>query len=473
MGAGLKKDLRVSRVGPGGSQQGGYNTPQSYQGVSMEQSQGYQFTPHYTGYQQWSHEYSRKQDIVIQKPPTRYGGPNLNTQQPSPFSQPQYGPKLQKQMPNVSSVGLKTGLKNSTPFNAKNGGIALVPHQPKFPTPMPKIHGKINSGNPTAVASPDALIQSSVDIHPKKHDVTAAGDKVPAPFMSFESTGFPPEILIHIQAAGFALPTPIQAQTWPIALQNRDLVALSKTDSGKTLAYLIPALMLLRRCNNNHEHGPTVVLSPTRELALQIQHEAIKFGRSVKISSVCLYSEGPKGPQLKDLERGADIVVATPGRLNEAIELRKLDFGQVSLLVLDETDKMLDMGFEPKIRKIVNEIPPRKQTLMYAATWRREVRNIAGDLLVNPVQVNIDNANELAANKCSTQDCKHASTDLTKVDGAANQPVPHNVREIATRGGGFRGRGGLRNDRFGGHGGPDSGRNRNDRLKDSCDRAIC
>ncbi|XP_076938331.1 DEAD-box ATP-dependent RNA helicase 40-like [Bidens hawaiensis] len=338
---------------------------------------------------------------------------------------------------------------------------------------------KINSGNPTVVASPDALTQSSVDSHPKKHDVTTTGDKVPAPFMSFESAGFPPEILIHIQAAGFALPTPIQAQTWPIALQNRDLVALSKTDSGKTLAYLIPALMLLRRCNNNHEHGPTVVvLSPTRELALQIQHEAIKFGRSVKISSLCLYSEGPKGPQLKDLERGADIVVATPGRLNEAIELRKLDFGQVSLLVLDETDKMLDMGFEPQIRKIVNEIPPRKQTLMYAATWRREVRNIAGDLLVNPVQVNIDNANELAANKSSSQDCKHASTDLTKVDGAANQPVPHNVREIATRGGGVRGRGGLRNDRFGGRGGfsgvgsggPDGGRNRNDRLKDSCGR---
>ncbi|XP_076910637.1 DEAD-box ATP-dependent RNA helicase 40-like [Bidens hawaiensis] len=334
---------------------------------------------------------------------------------------------------------------------------------------------KINSGTPTVVASPDALTQSSVDIHPKKHDVTAMGDKVPAPFMSFESTGFPPEILMEIYAAGFALPTPIQAQTWPIALQNRDLVALSKTDSGKTLAYLIPALMLLRHCNNNHEHGPTVVvLSPTRELALQIQHEAIKFGRPVKISCLCLYSEGPKGPQLKDLERGADIVVATPGRLNEAIELRKLDFGQVSLLVLDETDKMLDMGFEPQIRKIVNEIPPRKQTLMYAATWRREVRNIASDLLVNPVQVHIDNANELAANKSSTQDCKHASTDLTKVDGAANQPVPHNVREIATRGGGFRGRGCWRNDRLGGcgvgSGGPDSGRNRNDRLKDSFGR---
>lgn len=122
-------------------QQGGYNTPQSYRGVSMEQSQGFQFTPHYTGYQQWSHEYSRKQDVVIQKPPMRYGGPILNTQQPSPFSQLQYGPKLQKQMPNVSSVGLKTGLNDSTPFKTKNGGIALVLHQPKFPTPTPQIHG--------------------------------------------------------------------------------------------------------------------------------------------------------------------------------------------------------------------------------------------------------------------------------------------------------------------------------------------
>lgn len=97
------------------------------------------------------------------------------------------------------------------------------------------------------------------------------------------------------------------------------------------------------------------------------------------------------------------MVVATPGRLNDILEMRKVDFGQVSLLVLDEADRMLDMGFEPQIRKIVNEIPPDRQTLMYTATWPKEVRKIASDLLFNPVQVNIGRVDELAANKSITQ----------------------------------------------------------------------
>lgn len=117
----------------------------------------------------------------------------------------------------------------------------------------------------------------------------------------------------------------------------------------------------------------------------------------------CLYGGAPKGPQLRELDQGADIVVATPGRLNDILEMKKIDFGQVSLLVLDEADRMLDMGFEPQIRKIVNEMPPHRQTLMYTATWPKDVRKIASDLLVNPVQVNIGNVDELAANKAITQ----------------------------------------------------------------------
>ncbi|KAH9684045.1 DEAD-box ATP-dependent RNA helicase 40 [Citrus sinensis] len=230
------------------------------------------------------------------------------------------------------------------------------------------------------------------------------GDNVPTPFMTFESSGFPPEILREMHSAGFSSPTPIQAQTWPIALQGRDIVAIAKTGSGKTLGYLIPAFILLRQLHNNPRNGPTVlVLAPTRELATQIQDEANKFGRSSRLSCTCLYGGAPKGPQLRELDQGADIVVATPGRLNDILEMKKIDFGQVSLLVLDEADRMLDMGFEPQIRKIVNEMPPHRQTLMYTATWPKDVRKIASDLLVNPVQVNIGNVDELAANKAITQ----------------------------------------------------------------------
>jgi ATP-dependent RNA helicase DDX5/DBP2 len=150
--------------------------------------------------------------------------------------------------------------------------------------------------------------------------------------------------------------------------------------------------------------GPTIlVLSPTRELATQIQDEAVKFGRSSRISCTCLYGGAPKGPQLRDLDRGADIVVATPGRLNDILEMRRISLRQVSYLVLDEADRMLDMGFEPQIRKIVKEIPTKRQTLMYTATWPKGVRKIAADLLVNPAQVNIGNVDELVANKSITQ----------------------------------------------------------------------
>lgn len=132
----------------------------------------------------------------------------------------------------------------------------------------------------------------------------------------------------------------------------------------------------------------------------------------------CLYGGAPKGPQLKELDRGADIVVATPGRLNDILEMKKIDFAQVSLLVLDEADRMLDMGFEPQIRKIVNEIPPRRQTLMYTATWPKEVRRIASDLLINPIQVNIGSVDELAANKAITQvnrEIVYVSIDIWKL----------------------------------------------------------
>lgn len=117
----------------------------------------------------------------------------------------------------------------------------------------------------------------------------------------------------------------------------------------------------------------------------------------------CLYGGAPKGPQLRDIDRGADIVVATPGRLNDILEMKRVSLSQVSYLVLDEADRMLDMGFEPQIRKIVREVPARRQTLMYTATWPKEVRKIAADLLVNPVQVNIGNVDELVANKSITQ----------------------------------------------------------------------
>lgn len=244
----------------------------------------------------------------------------------------------------------------------------------------------------------------SAESYRRQHEITVTGDNVPPPFTSFEAIGLPSEILREVLNAGFSHPTPIQAQSWSIAFQSRDIVAIAKTGSGKTLGYLMPAFRHLMQRRNNPQLGPTVlVLSPTRELATQIQEEAAKFGRSSKISSTCLYGGAPKGPQLRDLDRGTHIVVATPGRLNDILQMGRINLGQISYMVLDEADRMLDMGFEPQIRKIVKEIPARRQTLMYTATWPKEVRKIAADLLVKPVQVNIGNVDELVANKSITQ----------------------------------------------------------------------
>ncbi|XP_059292045.1 ATP-dependent RNA helicase-like protein DB10 isoform X1 [Lycium ferocissimum] len=238
----------------------------------------------------------------------------------------------------------------------------------------------------------------------RHNEISVTGGDVPAPLTSFEATGFPSEIVREMHQAGFSAPTPIQAQSWPIALQGRDIVAIAKTGSGKTLGYLIPGFIHLQNRRSNPQLGPTIlILSPTRELATQIQAEAVKFGKSSRISCTCLYGGAPKGPQLRELSRGVDIVVATPGRLNDILEMRRVSLGQVSYLVLDEADRMLDMGFEPQIRKIVKELPKQRQTLMYTATWPKGVRKIAADLLVNSVQVNIGNVDELVANKSITQ----------------------------------------------------------------------
>ncbi|CAF1703068.1 DEAD-box ATP-dependent RNA helicase 14 [Brassica napus] len=268
----------------------------------------------------------------------------------------------------------------------------------------PYLNGAANGLGNSLPPSSAPVNDISPEAYCRRHEITVSGGQVPPPLMSFETTGFPPELLREVLNAGFSAPTPIQAQSWPIAMQGRDIVAIAKTGSGKTLGYLLPGFMHLQRVRNDSRMGPTIlVLSPTRELATQIQDEAVKFGRSSRISCTCLYGGAPKGPQLRDLERGADIVVATPGRLNDILEMRRISLRQVSYLVLDEADRMLDMGFEPQIRKIVKEIPTKRQTLMYTATWPKGVRKIAADLLVNPAQVNIGNVDELVANKSITQ----------------------------------------------------------------------
>nr|XP_048690029.1 probable ATP-dependent RNA helicase DDX17 isoform X2 [Caretta caretta] len=197
----------------------------------------------------------------------------------------------------------------------------------------------------------------------------------------------------------FTEPTPIQCQGFPLALSGRDMVGIAQTGSGKTLAYLLPAIVHI-----NHQpylergDGPIcLVLAPTRELAQQVQQVADDYGKCSRLKSTCIYGGAPKGPQIRDLERGVEICIATPGRLIDFLEAGKTNLRRCTYLVLDEADRMLDMGFEPQIRKIVDQIRPDRQTLMWSATWPKEVRQLAEDFLRDYVQINVGNL-ELSAN---------------------------------------------------------------------------
>ncbi|XP_042341885.1 probable ATP-dependent RNA helicase DDX17 [Plectropomus leopardus] len=233
----------------------------------------------------------------------------------------------------------------------------------------------------------------------RKKEITVRGSGCPKAVTAFHQAQFPQYVMDVLMQQNFKEPTAIQSQGFPVALSGRDLVGIAQTGSGKTLAYLLPAIVHI-----NHQpylergDGPIcLVLAPTRELAQQVQQVAYDYGKSSRIKSTCVYGGAPKGPQIRDLERGVEICIATPGRLIDFLESGKTNLRRCTYLVLDEADRMLDMGFEPQIRKIVEQIRPDRQTLMWSATWPKEVRQLAEDFLRDHVQINVG-ALELSAN---------------------------------------------------------------------------
>ncbi|VDM13610.1 unnamed protein product, partial [Wuchereria bancrofti] len=204
--------------------------------------------------------------------------------------------------------------------------------------------------------------------------------------------------------ANFQKPTVIQSISWPIALSGRDMVSIAKTGSGKTFAFILPAIVhTISQPPRGHQKSPSVlVLLPTRELAQQVEEVAKDYCRVTDLSITCLFGGAPKAAQARDLERGVDIIIATPGRLMDFLEIGKTDLRRCTYLVLDEADRMLDMGFEPQIRKVVSQIRPDRQTLMFSATWPKDVRKLAMDFLTDAAHLNVGSL-ELSANHNITQ----------------------------------------------------------------------
>jgi len=206
--------------------------------------------------------------------------------------------------------------------------------------------------------------------------------------MSFNSLGLAPELLRAVADEGYAQPTPIQLEAIPLALAGRDLIGSAQTGTGKTAAFLLPILQRLAR------HGKTqalraLILVPTRELAEQVLQSARTYGRHLQVSAAAVYGGVGMEPQTRALKHGAAIVVATPGRLLDHMERGHVNFSALEVLVLDEADRMLDMGFAPDVRRILAALPDKRQTMLFSATISPEVDALARRALDGHASVEI------------------------------------------------------------------------------------
>ena len=212
--------------------------------------------------------------------------------------------------------------------------------------------------------------------------------------IKFADLNLDKNILSALKSAGYEEPTPIQAQSIPAALANQDIMASAQTGSGKTAAFLLPSLQKIIKRSEQPGKGPRVlVLTPTRELAQQVEKNAQLYAQNMKwVRTVTLVGGSSFGQQIKALSRPIDIVVATPGRLMDHMRSGRIDFDRLEVLVLDEADRMLDMGFIDDIETIVAATPESRQTLLFSATWDGAVGKLARKLTKNPEVIEIERA---------------------------------------------------------------------------------
>nr|WP_321461569.1 DEAD/DEAH box helicase [uncultured Vibrio sp.] len=215
--------------------------------------------------------------------------------------------------------------------------------------------------------------------------------------MGFTSLGLSAPILKAIQEKGYDTPSPIQAQAIPAILEGKDVMAAAQTGTGKTAGFTLPILESLSngpRVRGNHIRA--LILTPTRELAAQVQENVFMYSRHLPLTSAVVFGGVKINPQMLRLRKGADVLVATPGRLMDLYSQNAIKFDQLEVLVLDEADRMLDMGFIRDIRKILDLLPKQRQNLLFSATFSNEIRDLAKGLVNNPVEISVNPANSTA-----------------------------------------------------------------------------
>ena len=264
--------------------------------------------------------------------------------------------------------------------------------------------------------------------------------------MSFESFNLHPALLRAVGAAGYTEPTPIQARAIPVVLAGHDLQAAAQTGTGKTAAFALP---ILQRLDATHSapHGRraprALILVPTRELAAQVAESFQDLGRHLQQRGVLIFGGVSPKPQVKALAEGVDIIVATPGRLLDHLQLRLVDLSRIEVLVLDEADRMLDMGFIRPIRKLIAALPAQRQNLLFSATFSEEIRSLARGILRNPQSIDIAPRNapvELIDHRVYHVDTAHKHPLLSRIisDGGGRQSLvftrtKHGANRLAER----------------------------------------
>ncbi|GAC1301305.1 MAG: DEAD/DEAH box helicase [Mucilaginibacter sp.] len=210
--------------------------------------------------------------------------------------------------------------------------------------------------------------------------------------MSFENLNLIEPILRALKTEGYTTPTPIQEQAIPIILQNKDLLGCAQTGTGKTAAFAIPIIQLLYQDRLQHKEQKTIkalILTPTRELAIQIGESFAAYGKHTGLKHLVIYGGVSQNPQTEALRRGVDILIATPGRLLDLMNQRFVHLDHIRMLVLDEADRMLDMGFVHDVKKVIAKVPAKRQTLFFSATMPNEIQQLANTILTKPEMVEV------------------------------------------------------------------------------------
>ena len=217
--------------------------------------------------------------------------------------------------------------------------------------------------------------------------------------MSFSELGLAQSLCDPLARKGYTQPTPVQIQSIPLVLSGADLLARAQTGTGKTAAFGLPMIerLLLRGTRRASTRAPrALVLVPTRELATQVERALVSYGAPLRARVTAIFGGMPMRPQVRALQQGTDIVVATPGRLLDHMKQRTIDLSAIEILTLDEADRMLDMGFLPPLRKVIPALPSTRQTLMFSATFSKEVIQLAGEFTRDPARVDVSDGQVVA-----------------------------------------------------------------------------